>query len=72
MLELNPAIFCLLDKVEAPLDDANVGRFYQLLQVMADKVQSIFIPHNNGNDQSMSWVTIKESGISYLLAVDVA
>jgi chromosome segregation protein len=46
IFQLNPAPFCMLDEVDAPLDDANVGRFCELVRSMSDQVQFIFITHN--------------------------
>ncbi len=48
IFELNPAPFCMLDEVDAPLDDANVGRFCDIVKDMSDKVQFVFITHNKG------------------------
>ena len=72
--ELNPAPFCMLDEVDAPLDDANVGRFCALVKEMSERVQFIFITHNKVTmemaDQLMG-VTMNEPGVSRLVAVDV-
>ncbi len=72
--ELNPSPFCMLDEVDAPLDDANVGRFCELVKEMSERVQFIFITHNKGtmelSDQLMG-VTMQEPGVSRLVAVDV-
>ena len=46
IFELNPAPFCLLDEVDAPLDDANVGRFCELIEEMAKRVQLVLVTHN--------------------------
>jgi len=48
IFQLNPAPFCMLDEVDAPLDDANVGRFCELVRAMSEQVQFIFISHNKG------------------------
>ncbi len=72
--ELNPSPFCMLDEVDAPLDDANVGRFCDLVKEMSARIQFIFITHNKGtmelSDQLMG-VTMQEPGVSRLVAVDV-
>ena len=72
--ELNPSPFCMLDEVDAPLDDANVGRFCALVKEMSERVQFIFITHNKVtmelSDQLMG-VTMQEPGVSRLVAVDV-
>jgi len=74
IFELNPAPFCLLDEVDAPLDDANVGRFSQLVKEMAEKVQFLFISHNKATmeiAQHLAGVTMKEPGVSRIVAVDI-
>ena len=74
IFQLNPAPFCMLDEVDAPLDDANVGRYARLVQEMSEKVQFIYITHNKiameMADQLMG-VTMHEPGCSRLVAVDV-
>jgi chromosome segregation protein len=74
IFELNPAPFCMLDEVDAPLDEANVGRFCQLVQEMSKEVQFIFITHNKTTmeyaDQLVG-VTMHEPGVSRMVAVDV-
>ncbi|CAD5108962.1 chromosome segregation protein SMC [Zestomonas carbonaria] len=74
IFQLNPAPFCMLDEVDAPLDDANVGRYARLVKDMSDKVQFIYITHNKiameMADQLMG-VTMHEPGCSRLVAVDV-
>jgi chromosome segregation protein len=75
IFELNPAPFCLLDEVDAPLDDANVGRFSQLVREMSGKVQFLFISHNKVTmeiAQHLAGVTMKEPGVSRIVAVDIA
>jgi len=75
IFELNPAPFCLLDEVDAPLDDANVGRFSQLVREMSEKVQFLFISHNKVTmeiAQHLAGVTMKEPGVSRIVAVDIA
>ncbi|MGX2039271.1 chromosome segregation protein SMC [Methylocaldum sp. MU1018] len=74
IFELNPAPFCLLDEVDAPLDDANVGRFSQLVKEMSEKVQFLFISHNKATmeiAQHLAGVTMKEPGVSRIVAVDI-
>ena len=72
--ELNPAPFCMLDEVDAPLDDANVGRFCDLVREMSDRVQFIFITHNKATmelSSQLMGVTMNEPGVSRLVSVDV-
>jgi chromosome segregation protein len=74
IFELNPAPFCLLDEVDAPLDDHNVGRFCDIVRDMAERVQFIFITHNKSTmelAQQLIGVTMHEPGVSRLVAVDV-
>jgi chromosome segregation protein len=74
IFELNPAPFCLLDEVDAPLDDNNVGRFCDTVRDMAERVQFIFITHNKATMELASQligVTMNEPGVSRLVAVDV-
>ncbi|HSW94007.1 MAG TPA: chromosome segregation protein SMC [Gammaproteobacteria bacterium] len=74
IFHLNPAPFCLLDEVDAPLDDANIGRFCQLVQKMAEKTQFIFISHNKlaiEMGQHLMGVTMHEPGVSRLVSVNV-
>ncbi len=74
IFQLNPAPFCMLDEVDAPLDDANTGRYARMVKEMSDKVQFIFITHNKISmeqaDQLMG-VTMHEPGVSRLVSVDV-
>ena len=75
IFELNPAPFCLLDEVDAPLDDANVGRFSQLVREMSEQVQFLFISHNKVTMEiarHLAGVTMKEPGVSRIVAVDIA
>jgi chromosome segregation protein len=75
IFELNPAPFCMLDEVDAPLDEANVGRFCQLVKEMSSRVQFIFITHNKTTMEisgNLSGVTMRESGVSRIVSVDVA
>ncbi|MEE9319906.1 MAG: chromosome segregation protein SMC [Granulosicoccus sp.] len=72
--ELNPSPFCMLDEVDAPLDDANVGRFCTLVKEMSERVQFIFITHNKVTmemSEQLMGVTMNEPGVSRLVAVDV-
>ncbi|WP_439106764.1 chromosome segregation protein SMC [Congregibacter sp.] len=74
IFQLNPAPFCMLDEVDAPLDDANVGRYARMVKEMSEKVQFVFITHNKITmemaDQLMG-VTMHEPGVSRLVTVDV-
>ncbi|MFN2361259.1 MAG: chromosome segregation protein SMC [Marinobacter sp.] len=74
IFQLNPAPFCMLDEVDAPLDDANVGRYANLVKEMSKQVQFIYITHNKISmemaDQLMG-VTMHEPGCSRLVSVDV-
>jgi chromosome segregation protein len=75
IFELNPAPFCMLDEVDAPLDESNVGRFSQLVKDMSDQVQFIYITHNKTTmeiSEHLSGVTMREAGVSRLVSVDVA
>lgn len=72
--ELNPSPFCVLDEVDAPLDDANVGRYCELVREMSDRVQFIFITHNKQTmelTKQLAGVTMREAGVSRLVSVDV-
>ncbi len=74
IFELNPAPFCMLDEVDAPLDDVNVGRFCNLVQAMSDKTQFIIVTHNKVAMEMadhLMGVTMQEPGVSRLVAVDV-
>ncbi len=74
IFELNPAPFCLLDEVDAPLDDANVERFCDLVKSMSDRVQFVFITHNKVTMElanHLIGVTMNEPGVSRLVTVDV-
>ena len=74
IFELNPAPFCMLDEVDAPLDEANIGRFCDMVRSMSDRVQFIFISHNKGTmemSNQLMGVTMHEPGVSRLVAVDV-
>jgi chromosome segregation protein len=74
IFDLNPAPFCLLDEVDAPLDEHNVGRFCEIVREMSQRVQFIFITHNKTTMELASQligVTMNEPGVSRLVAVDV-
>ncbi len=74
IFQLNPSPFCMLDEVDAPLDDANVGRYAALVREMSDVVQFIFITHNRLTMESakqLLGVTMHEPGVSRLVAVDI-
>ncbi len=74
IFRLNPAPFCMLDEVDAPLDDANVGRFCKLVKEMSEAVQFIYITHNKVSMEmasALAGVTMQEPGASRLVAVDV-
>ena len=75
IFELNPSPFCMLDEVDAPLDDANVGRFCAMVEEMSEYVQFIMISHNKITielAQSLNGVTMHEPGVSRLVSVDVS
>ncbi len=74
IFKLNPAPFCILDEVDAPLDDANVVRFSELVRQMAEEVQFIVITHNKITmemTQQLLGVTMQEPGVSRLVSVDM-
>lgn len=74
IFELNPAPFCMLDEVDAPLDDANVTRFCEIVKDMSDRVQFVFITHNKVTMElarQLSGVTMQEPGVSRLVSVDL-
>jgi len=74
IFELNPAPFCLLDEVDAPLDDANVARFCDIVKEMSDVVQFVFITHNKVTMEmarQLTGVTMQEPGVSRLVSVDL-
>lgn len=74
IFQLNPAPFCLLDEVDAPLDDANVGRFCDLVKRLSNSVQFIVVTHNKLAMEiahHLVGVTMKEPGVSRLVSVDV-
>jgi len=74
IFELNPAPFCMLDEVDAPLDDANVGRFCEIVKEMSSQVQFVFITHNKVTMEmarQLTGVTMQEPGVSRLVSVDL-
>jgi chromosome segregation protein len=74
MFKLNPAPFCLLDEVDAPLDDANTERYCNLVKAMSEHTQFLFITHNRVTmemAQHLAGVTMQEPGVSRIVAVDV-
>ncbi|MEE9342911.1 MAG: chromosome segregation protein SMC [Gammaproteobacteria bacterium] len=74
IFRLNPSPFCMLDEVDAPLDDANVGRFCKMVEEMSETVQFIFITHNKITmdlSNQLTGVTMHEPGVSRLVTVDV-
>lgn len=75
MFRLNPAPFCLMDEVDAPLDDSNTERFCTMVRKMSDHTQFVFISHNKiamEMAQQLIGVTMQESGVSRVVEVDVA
>lgn len=74
LFRLNPSPFCMLDEVDAPLDDANTERFCELVKRMSQYTQFIFISHNKITmemAQQLIGVTMRESGVSHIVAVDM-
>ncbi len=74
LFQLNPAPFCLLDEVDAPLDDTNTERFVRLVQKMAEQTQFLFITHNKiamEMAEQLVGITMAESGVSRMVAVDI-
>ena len=74
IFDLNPAPFCLLDEVDAPLDDANVDRFVELVRELSERVQIMLVTHNKSSMEAMGQligVTMNEPGVSRLVSVDV-
>ena len=72
--QLNPAPFCILDEVDAPLDDLNVGRFCNIVKEMSEKTQFLIISHNKVTIESadnLMGVTMQEPGVSRLVSVDI-
>ena len=74
IFDLNPAPFCLLDEVDAPLDDLNTLRFINMVEEMSKSVQFIFITHNKVSMERSDFlmgVTMQEAGVSRMVSVDV-
>lgn len=74
IFQLNPSPFCMLDEVDAPLDDANVGRFCEMVKEMSENIQFVFITHNKvtmAMANQLSGVTMHEPGVSRMVSVDV-
>jgi chromosome segregation protein len=74
LFQLNPAPFCLLDEVDAPLDDSNTERFCHLVQQMAQNTQFVFISHNKITmelAEQLVGITMPEQGVSKVVAVDI-
>ncbi len=74
LFHLNPAPFCLLDEVDAPLDDANTGRYADIVAKMSEKTQFLFISHNKITMEianQLIGVTMQEQGVSRIVAVDI-
>ncbi|MDE2117051.1 MAG: chromosome segregation protein SMC [Betaproteobacteria bacterium] len=74
LFQLNPAPFCLLDEVDAPLDDTNTERLCKLIRKMAQHTQFVFISHNKITmelAQQLVGVTMQERGVSHVVAVDI-
>ncbi len=74
LFQLNPAPFCLLDEVDAPLDDSNTIRFCELVKKMSGQTQFLFISHNKITMEmaaQLVGVTMPESGVSRVVAVDI-
>jgi len=74
LFQLNPAPFCLLDEVDAPLDDSNTVRFCELVRKMSAQTQFLFISHNKITmelAEQLIGVTMPESGVSRVVAVDI-
>ncbi|TVU90965.1 chromosome segregation protein SMC [Vreelandella titanicae] len=74
IFQLNPAPFCMLDEVDAPLDDANVGRYARLVKEMSENVQFIYITHNKiamEAAERLMGVTMQEPGVSRMVSVGI-
>ncbi|MBS0289412.1 MAG: chromosome segregation protein SMC [Proteobacteria bacterium] len=74
IFQLNPAPFCMLDEVDAPLDDNNVGRFCNLVKEMSKTIQFIYVSHNKlaiEMAEQLQGVTMREPGVSRLVTVDI-
>ena len=74
LFSLNPAPFCLLDEVDAPLDDANTSRFCRLVEQMSQHTQFLYISHNRLTmemAEQLIGVTMQEKGVSRIVEVDI-
>ena len=74
IFKLNPAPFCMLDEVDAPLDDHNTGRFCELVKKMSEQSQFVFISHNKITMEianQLLGITMQEPGVSRVVAVDI-
>jgi len=74
LFRLNPAPFCLMDEVDAPLDDSNTERFCNLVKKMSERTQFLFVSHNKITmemAQQLIGVTMQESGVSRIVEVDI-
>ncbi|MDH4151907.1 MAG: chromosome segregation protein SMC, partial [Betaproteobacteria bacterium] len=74
IFQLNPAPFCMLDEVDAPLDDHNTGRFCELVKKMSEQSQFVFISHNKITMEianQLLGITMQEPGVSRVVAVDI-
>jgi chromosome segregation protein len=74
LFQLNPAPFCLLDEVDAPLDDPNTERFCELVRQMSGRTQFLFITHNKITMElanQLIGVTMQEPGVSRIVEVDI-
>ena len=74
LFQLNPAPFCVLDEVDAPLDDLNVGRYCQLIKEMSTETQFLIISHNKVTIETadhLMGVTMQEPGVSRIVSVDM-
>ncbi|MCK4608538.1 MAG: chromosome segregation protein SMC, partial [Gammaproteobacteria bacterium] len=74
IFQLNPAPFCMLDEVDAPLDDNNVIRFCKLVTEMSETVQFLFVTHNKITmemGEQLSGITMQEPGVSRIVSVDI-
>ena len=71
---IKPSPFCLLDEIDAPLDDANIGRFVEMLQGMQEHTQFVLITHNRKTMEiadRLYGVTMEEPGVSKLISVQL-
>ncbi len=74
IFKLSPAPFCMLDEVDAPLDDHNTGRFCELVKKMSEQSQFVFISHNKITMElanQLLGITMQEPGVSRVVAVDI-